>query len=147
MFGRSKTDTVKDRAAAVSELAGALARDKRFRKQLIGAAQHGSRARRRAKKQIGIVAIATRLATDAELRAEVQQMTRDLQAALSRLQAQRPQSHRLRNTLLLAGIGGAAVAAVRKRTAAPSSFGGGGAAPETESTTDVAEPVSAGTTT
>ena len=142
MFGQSKTDTVKDRAAAASELAAALARDKRFRKQMIGAVQHGSRARRRAKKQIGVVAIAARLATDAELRAEVQQMTRDLQAALSRFQARRPKSHRLRNILLVAGIGGAAAVAFRKRGASTASFGGGASSHTIESSIEVAVPVS-----
>jgi uncharacterized membrane protein len=140
MFGQSKTDTVKDRAAAARELAAVLARDKRLRKQLIGAVQHGSRARRRARKQIGVVGIAARLATDAELRAEVQQMTRDLQAVLSRLQAKRPQSHRLRNTLLLVGVGGAAATALRKRGATNA---GDGTSPHTiEASIEVAVPVS-----
>ena len=142
MFGQSKTDAVKDRASAASELAALLARDKKFRKQLVGAAKHGSRAKRRARKQIGVISMAARLATDAELRAEVQEMTRDLQAAWSRLQAKRPQSHRLRNTLLLVGVGGAAAAALRKRgTSLPSV--GGGASPHTiESSIEVEVPVS-----
>jgi uncharacterized membrane protein len=140
MFGRSKTDVVKDRAVAASELAALLARDKKFRKQLIGAATHGSRAKRRAKKQIGIVGMAARLATDAELRAEVQQLTRDLQAAWERMQTKRPKSHGLRNTLLLVGIGGGAAAvALRKRGTSIAS----GTSPHTiESTIEVAVPVS-----
>jgi uncharacterized membrane protein len=115
MFGRSRTDVVKDRAAAASELAAVLARDKKFRKQVLGAATHGSRAKRRAAKQLGVIGIVARLASDSELRAEVQQLNRDLQAAWERMQAKRPKSHATRNTLFLIGVGGAAAVALRKR--------------------------------
>jgi uncharacterized membrane protein len=114
MFGRSRT-AVKEQAATVSELATLLARDKRFRRQLLGAATHGSRAKRRAVRQIGVLSVAGRLAADAELRDEVQRMTRDLQAAWNTLQTKRQKSHTLRNTLVLAGAGAAVVVALRKR--------------------------------
>ena len=45
MFGRTRTDKVKDNASAAADLAAALAKDKKFRKQLLGATQHGYRAR------------------------------------------------------------------------------------------------------
>ena len=51
MFGRSRTAAVKEQAAAASELAAQLARDQKFRKQLIGATKHGSRAKRRAARR------------------------------------------------------------------------------------------------
>ena len=94
MFGRSRTAAMKEQAATASALAARLANDKKFRKQLIGATKHGSRAKRRAASQIGLLSLAARLGTDAELRGEVQQMTRDLRAAWERLQAKRttPQS-------------------------------------------------------
>jgi uncharacterized membrane protein len=114
MFGRSRT-VVREQAATVSELATLLARDKRFRRQLLGAAKHGSRARRRALRQIGVISVAGRLAADAELRDEVQKMTNDLQAAWNTLQRRRNKHHALRNTLLLVGAGGAVAVALRNR--------------------------------
>jgi uncharacterized membrane protein len=141
MFGRSRTAAVKEQAAAASELAAQLARDKKFRKQLIGATKHGSRAKRRVAKQIGLLSLAARLATDAELRAEVQLMTRELQAAWERLQAKRAKSHGLRNTLLLVGIGGGALALRKSRASMPSV--GESATPRLiESSIEVAVPVS-----
>ena len=56
------------------------------RKQLIGAAQHASRAKQRTDKQIGFLSLVGRVASDPELRFEVQLMTRDLHAAWERLE-------------------------------------------------------------
>ncbi len=143
MFGRSRTDAVKDNAATVSELAARLARDKKFRKQLVGATKHGSRAKRRTVQQIGLFSLAARLATDDELRAEVRAMTRDLQAAWERLQSKRSKSHGLRNTLLLAGVGGGAVAlAMRKRGVSMPSVGGSTTPRVIDSSIEVDVPVS-----
>jgi uncharacterized membrane protein len=141
MFGSSRTAVMKDQATAASELAAQLARDRRFRKQLVGATKHGSRAKRRAAKQVGVISLAARLATDAELRAEVQQMTRDLQAAWERLQSKRTKSHRLRNTLLVAGIGGGVALALRKRGASIPSVGDGASPRVIESSIEVGVPV------
>jgi uncharacterized membrane protein len=99
--------------AAVSEFVVQLTRDRKFRKQLSGAVEHGLRAKRRADSQIGLLSLVERLRADAELSSEVGKMTRDLQAAWEGLQAKRP-SHRLRNTLLVAALGGG-VALVRRR--------------------------------
>ena len=115
MLGRSKTAAVKEQAVAASALAARLAQDKKFRKQLVGAAKHGSRAKRRAAKQIGLLSLATRLADDADLRAEVQKVTRELHVAWDRLQAKRRKRHGLRNTALLAALGGGVALALRKR--------------------------------
>jgi uncharacterized membrane protein len=146
MFGRSTMDGVREHAGAGSELAAQLARDKKFRKRLSDAAQHGSRAKQRAVRQIGSLSLVRRLATDAELRAEVQQMADDLQAAWERLQTKRNRNHRLRNTLLLAGFGGGGVAlalALRKRGASKQSFSGGTTPRVIESSIEVAVPLSA----
>jgi uncharacterized membrane protein len=124
MFGKSRTAAVKEQAAAAGDLAAQLARDKRFRKQVVNAAKHGSRAKGRAVRDIGVLAVAGRLAGDAELRAEVQQMTRDLQAAWARLKEKRDSGHGLRKALLLlVGIGGAAAVALRQRGASPPGIG------------------------
>jgi uncharacterized membrane protein len=133
---------VREHAGTASELAAQLARDKKFRKQLNSAAKHGSRAKQRVVRQIGSLSLVRRLATDAELRAEVQQMTDDLQAAWERLQSKRNKSHGLRNTLLIAGLGGTALV-LRKRLASKPSFSGGATPRVIESSIEVAVPVSA----
>ena len=48
MFGRSKTQAVKESAASGTDLAVSLAQDKKFRKQLLSAVGHGATARERA---------------------------------------------------------------------------------------------------
>jgi len=141
MFGRS-TKAVKEHAATVSELAAMLARDKRFRRQLLGAAKHGSRAKRRAVHHIGALSIAGRLAADAQLRDEVQQMTRDLQAAWTTLQTKRRKSHMLRSTLVLAGAGAAVAVALRKRGTSLPGVGDGTSPRTIEASIEVDVPVS-----
>ena len=142
MLGRSTMAAVREHAGSASELAAQLARDKKFRKQLGGAAKHGSRAKQRVVRQIGSLSLVRRLATDAELHAEVQQMTNDLQAAWERLQSKRDRSHGLRNTLLIAGLGGTALV-LRKRLASKPSFSGGTTPRVIESSIEVDVPVSA----
>jgi uncharacterized membrane protein len=132
---------LREQSAAASQLAAELARDKKFRKHIICAAKHGSRARQRAIRQTGLMGLFARLGTDAELRAEVQQMSGDLQAAWERLQAKRTRRHGLRNTLLLAGFGGTALA-LRKRDRPMRSFSGGTTPRVIESSIEVAVPVS-----
>jgi uncharacterized membrane protein len=134
---------VREHAGAASELAAQLARDKKFRMQLSSAAEHGSRAKRRVVRQLGSLSLVRRLATDAELRAEVQQMTDDLQAAWERLQSKRNRSHGLRNTLLLAGLGGGVALALRKRRTSKPSVSDGTTPRVIESSIEVAVPVSA----
>src|SRR5579862_2019313 len=141
MFGRS-TKAVKEHAATVSELAAMLARDKRFRRQLLGAAKHGSRAKRRAVHHIGALSVAGRLAADAQLRDEVQQMTRDLQAAWTTLQTKRRKSHMLRSTLVLAGAGAAVAVALRKRGTSLPGVGDGTSPRTIEASIEVDVPVS-----
>lgn len=139
---RRSTTAVKEQAATVSELATLLARDKRFRRQLLGAARHGSRAKRRAVRQIGALNVAARLAADAELRDEVQKMTHDLQAAWATLQTKRQKSHTLRNTLVLAGAGAAVVVAVRTRGRSMPRIGDGSSPRTIEASIEVDVPVS-----
>jgi uncharacterized membrane protein len=142
MLERSRMGTVREQAAAAGKLATQLAQDKKLRKRLSGAATHASRAKRRTVRQFGSLNLLARLAADAELRAEVQQMTADLQAALQRVQAKRARSRHLRNTLLLAGLAGGAVA-LRKRGTPMPSFGDGTAPRVIESSIEVAVPISA----
>jgi Polyketide cyclase / dehydrase and lipid transport len=105
MFGRTKTDELKHNAIAGKELALALSRDTKFRKQLASAIGSGVRARRRAARRFGTTAAVTRLANDKQLRKELQRMTNNLQDAWGRVERKR--SHKLRNTLIVIGMGGA----------------------------------------
>ncbi len=118
MFKRSQMTVMKDNAAAVSDLVAQLAADRKFRKRLLAASAHGVRARRRAWLQVGQMGRALRLLRDRELRRELRQMIRDVEAAWRRVERKR--SHRLRNTLLL--VGGAAAGAtpqMRRRLLRP----------------------------
>jgi uncharacterized membrane protein len=110
MFGRSKTQAVKESAASGTDLAVSLAQDKKFRKQLLSAVGHGAAARQRAASRIGLVAALHRLGTDKELRSELRQMTANLQNAWTQVEKKR--SHKLRNFLIVGAGIGAAVAAV-----------------------------------
>jgi len=142
MFGSHTMASAGKQATAARELATQLAQDKKFRKQLRDAARHGSRAKQLAAKQIGALSLVRRLATDAELRGELHEMAGDLQAAWGRLQEERTRSHRVRNTLLLVGLGGGLGLALRNRGASLPTPGA--TTPRVlESTIEVDVPVSA----
>ncbi len=126
----------------MGEVAARLAGDKKFRKQLAGAVKHGSRAKRLAVRQVGTLSLVRRLAKDAELRAELQQMAGELEAGWRRLHETRSRSHHLRNTLMLAGLGGLALV-LRKRGTSMPSFSSGTTSSVLESSIEVSVPVSA----
>jgi uncharacterized membrane protein len=100
---------MKENAAAAADLATQLARDKKLRKRLLAASDHAVRANRRVWRQIGLIGLARLLTADQQLRIELTQMARDLEAAWG--QTKRHRRHRLRTTLLLLGGAGAAGAA------------------------------------
>jgi uncharacterized membrane protein len=119
-----------------------LAGEEAVRDQLIDAAKHGLRAKLRADKQVGMLSLVERLTSDAELRAEVNKAARDLQGAWKGLQTKRSSNHRLRNTLLLAGVGGGVAVAWRLRGNAMASLSGVDAPRVIESSIEVDVPVS-----
>jgi uncharacterized membrane protein len=114
MFGRTKTQAVKDRATSSKDFALALSRDRKFRKQLLSAIGHGAKAKRRAAKRVGFLAAATRLVNDKQLRKELDTMTKNLQQAWNRVERKQKRSHKLRNTMLVLGGGAAAAGAALK---------------------------------
>jgi uncharacterized membrane protein len=139
MSGRSKMASLrKGVATLVVELAG----DEEVREQLTDAARHGLRAKQRADKHVGLLSLVERLTSDAELRAEVNKMTRDLQLARAGLQTKLRPSHRLRNTLLLAGLGGGIAFAWRKRGTSMPKLGSANTPRVIEATIEVDVPVS-----
>ena len=125
MFGRTKTQAVKDHAATSKEFALALSRDKKFRKQLLSAIGHGAKAKRRAAKRVGFLAAATRLANDKQLRRELERMTKNLQHAWSRVEVKQKRTHKFRNTMLVLGGGAAAAGAALKLRGKQSANGTG----------------------
>jgi uncharacterized membrane protein len=114
MFGRTKTQVVKDRATSSKDFALALSRDKKFRKQLASAIGHGAKAKRQAAKRVGFLAAATRLVNDKQLRRELETMSKNLQQAWNRVERKQKRSHKLRNTMLVLGGGAAAAGAALK---------------------------------
>ena len=103
---------MKDNAASASEFASSLAKDRKFRKELMSAVSHGTTAQRRAVRKIGFWAAMMRLANDPKIRREVNQMVSSLDKAWTRVEKKR--SHKLRNLLLVLGIGGGAAAAATR---------------------------------
>ena len=119
MLRRSKTEKLKEHALGASELALQLAQDKKFRKRLLSAVEHGTKAQRRARRPSrGFADAARRLAADQALRAELKDARSDLQQAYTRLDAKR-RSHRRRRITVVAGLASlAAVPQVRERVSA-----------------------------
>jgi Rho termination factor, N-terminal domain len=118
MFGRSKTEKLKENAVSASELALQLAQDKKFRKRLLSAIKHSSEAGRRTRRGLGLTGAITWLASDQALKSELRQARNDLQRAYGQLEAKR-RKHKLRRFTLLAGLTSlAAVPQLRERVSA-----------------------------
>jgi uncharacterized membrane protein len=142
MLRRSKTEVAKEKAVSGADLAVALAKDKKFRQELMSALGHGVGARRRAARQIGLTALVSRIAADKELRRQLRQMARNAQNAWTRVEKRR--SHRLRNSLILVGAGGAAAAAVPQLRSAVLRRFGGVPAPGSSTPRTITESIEAG---
>jgi len=119
MFKQSRAEKLKKNAVSASELAMQLAKDRKFRKRLLSAVQHSSEAKRRARRDLGLVAGVKRVAADESLQSELKRARNDLQRARARLESKRS-SHRLRKlSLLLAALASLfAVPQVRARISA-----------------------------
>jgi uncharacterized membrane protein len=106
VFRRTKTDLVKEQV----ELANRLAKDSKFRKELLKAIRHGTIARRRAAPRRGIVAVSTRAFYRDDVRRELRKMLQNLDEVWARVQKKQKPSHKLRNTMIVVGAGGAVAA-------------------------------------
>jgi uncharacterized membrane protein len=142
VFTRTKTNVLKENATSAAEFATALAKDKKFRRELAAAVTHGTIARRRAARKIGLLATVSRITGDPKLRRELDKVVKSLDKAWSRVERKR--SHKLRNTLIVGGVAGAAAAAVPlKRWLSNSDGGFSGTMPRTlDESIDVNVPVS-----
>jgi len=123
VFTKSKTDKFKDGAEDGAGLALELARDKKFRKELLSAVGHGHAAKRQASKRVGTTAMLKRLATDEHLRGELSEMADNLRAAKERAEKKRS-GGRGRRMLLFVGAAGAVVAIPQLRNAVGGAIGG-----------------------
>jgi uncharacterized membrane protein len=113
MFGRksSTREAITGAAGTAVEYGGQFVGDEKMRKRTMAAIAAAVAARERTKRQMGLVGLGTRLATDPVLRAQLAEVAAQLQGLRTR--AERKQSHKLRNFLLLAAGFGAVTAAVK----------------------------------
>ena len=144
MFTKSRTAKLKDNAANASEFAAALAKDTKFRKELLSAISHGSQAQKRAARKIGFYASMLRVKNDPKIRRELNKMVSSLDKAWARVE--KKQSHKVRNTILVVGgIGGVVVVATKMQVhkKLPGMSGDGGTSPRTiDASIEVNVPVS-----
>jgi hypothetical protein len=119
MFRQSRVEKLKKNAINASELALQLAQDKKFRKRLLSALRHSSKAKRRARRDLGIAGAVRRIAADESVQSELKRARDDLQRARARLESKRS-SHRLRKlSLFIAALASIfAVPHVRKSISA-----------------------------
>jgi hypothetical protein len=118
MLGRSRSAKLRKNAIDASELARQLAQDRKFRKRLSSAIGHGVKARRRARREVGLANTIRRLATDERMLRELRSARDDLQQANRRIRRRR-RSHKLRNAVLIGSLAGlAAVPQLRQRITA-----------------------------
>ena len=114
MLGRSRSAKLRKNAVDASELARQLARDRKFRKRMASAIGHGAKARRRARREVGLAGTIRRLASDERMLRELRSARDDLQQASRRIRRRR--SHKLRNAALIGSLAGlAAVPQVRQK--------------------------------
>jgi hypothetical protein len=118
MLRRGRSAKLRKNAVDATELARQLAQDARFRKRLASAIGHGAKARRRARRELGLAGTIRRLASDERLLRELRGARDDLQQANRRIRRRR-RSHKLRNAALVGSLAGlAAVPQVRQRVTA-----------------------------
>jgi uncharacterized membrane protein len=111
MFGRRKgvSEVAGDALESVSPYADQLTHDEKFRQMLVAALAAGVAARRRARRQAGLVGLAGRLGSDPVLRAQIGETLVQLQKAGGRVKKRR--SRKTRNVLLFLTGAGAVIAA------------------------------------
>jgi uncharacterized membrane protein len=128
------------KTSEVSTFAASLAKDKKFRKELLSAINHGTLARNRAKRKMGFLATVRGMSNDPRLRRELQKMMDSVDKIVSRFEKKR--SHKVRNTLLVVGGVGGAVAIVVKTRVHEKMPIGGRSARTLEASKEVNVPVS-----
>lgn len=111
MFGfnrESRADKVTEALKTAASYADDVLRDSKLHGDIRSAADHSSVVAARVQKDLGSVALVTRLIEDKKLRKHLKALIEDLDSAGTRMRRKR--SHRLRNALLIAGVGSLVVA-------------------------------------
>jgi hypothetical protein len=111
MFGlhrKSRAEKVKEALLSAASYADGALRDTSLHDDLRSAGDHGAVAMRRMRKNVGMSSLVIRLVEDKKLRKHMRAMLDDLDSAGDRIRGRK--RHRLRNVLLLAGVGSAVVA-------------------------------------
>ena len=101
---KDQTKKVRDAVAYVDE----LIRDERLRSDVRSAVGHGLVAADRVRKGSGLAGMGDRLVSDAKVRNSLRALLEDLDSVGERVR--RKQTHKLRNTLFVLGVGGTLVA-------------------------------------
>src|SRR5690242_14075934 len=120
MFRRNegRATQIVDQASSVKDALVDLANDKELRRRLAAAIDAGTAARRRVRSHVGLTGLATGLRDDSVLRAELNELRRQVEAIQHR--AKRRRSHKLRNaTLVVGGAGIVSAVLVRLRNDSP----------------------------
>ena len=111
MFGRKDaTKVASDAVDGASPYIDRFVHDEKLRARLLAAMTAGAAARKRARRRVGVLGLATRLGSDPVLRAQVAEAVSQLQKAKGRIEKHR--SHKVRNTVLFVTGAGLVVAAV-----------------------------------
>jgi hypothetical protein len=144
MFGRKDATAVaSDALDGASPYIDQLVHDDKLRERLYAAITAGAAARKRARRQVGLLGLATRLGSDPVLRSQVAEAVSQLQKAKGRIEKNR--SHKLRNIMLLLTGAGLVVAAVPSlRDAVLDKVMGGPDGPNDGGFTPEREPVATG---
>jgi hypothetical protein len=111
MFGlnrRSRAEKVKDALLSAASFADGALRDRSLRADLRSAGDHGAVVAERVRKDAGLSSLVIRLADDKKLRKHLKALLDDLDSASDRIRGRK--THRLRNVLLIAGVGSLIVA-------------------------------------
>jgi hypothetical protein len=111
MFGlsrKSRAEKVKDMLLSAASYADDALRDRNLHDDLRSAVDHGSVAAARVRRDAGLSSLVVRLSDDKKLRKNLKALLEDLDSASDRIRGKK--SHRLRNALLIASVGGLAVA-------------------------------------
>jgi hypothetical protein len=103
-----RADKVTEALKSAVSLADDVLRDSKLHGDIRSAADHSSVVAARVQKDLGSVAFVTRLIEDRKLRKHLKALIEDLDSAGARIRKKR--SHRLRNVLLIAGVGSLVVA-------------------------------------
>jgi hypothetical protein len=105
---KKRTDRVMDALLTAASYADGAVHDNRLRSDLRSAVDHSAGAAKRIRRDIGVSSSILRLAEDKKLRKNIKALVEDLDSASDRIRGKK--RHRLRNVLVLAGLGSLAVA-------------------------------------